>query len=214
MELVFIHGWGFDAGFWDRLAPLLPGPQRHIDLGFLGHPAGDPAQLSPGRQILVGHSLGFVYGITARQDWAGWIAINSFPRFVATESLPGCVSASALRELRINFHRNPAATLARFRELIGAEPPPAGIEPTSMRQGLDVSRDCDIDATLSSIPAPGLVLASVNDPLVPVATSAALGRAARRADLRWHDTGGHNLPLTEPQWCATAIAEYLRVLDP
>src|SRR5262245_19094736 len=99
VELVFIHGWGFDARFWDALSTLLPQfPQKRIDFGFFASPKADDAPTSP--HILIGHSLGFVHGITKMKKWDGWIAINSFPRFVKTETKPGCTSAAELRDIR------------------------------------------------------------------------------------------------------------------
>ncbi len=80
MELVFVHGWGCDAGFWDPLAALLPYPHWKIECGYFG---ATPIKIEThGPAILVGHSLVFMYGLQQRQDWAGWIAINGFPRFL------------------------------------------------------------------------------------------------------------------------------------
>ena len=62
MELVFIHGFGFDASVWDPLFELLPQfKKRRIDLGFFGA-AAEPLRLE-GPSVLVGHSLGFLHGL-------------------------------------------------------------------------------------------------------------------------------------------------------
>ncbi len=39
--LVFAHGWGFDAGFWDALrARLQAWPQRALEFGYFSGSAG------------------------------------------------------------------------------------------------------------------------------------------------------------------------------
>ncbi len=78
-----------------------------------------------------------------------------------------------------------------------------------LRDGLDELRDGDATGTLSSLQASGLVLASRNDPLVPVAATEALASASS-ATLAWHETGGHILPLSDPEWCAEQIKNYVK----
>ena len=40
LSLLFCHGWGFDAAFWNSLAALLPEyAQVRDDAGYFGNPA-------------------------------------------------------------------------------------------------------------------------------------------------------------------------------
>jgi pimeloyl-[acyl-carrier protein] methyl ester esterase len=242
MELVFIHGWGFDARFWDALAPLLPAyKQQCVDMGFfdqqINHPplaggsnlqskfgeGSDQETPSPAKtndllrkskfslplpqgerdKILIGHSLGFMHGIRQRQDWKGWIAINSFPRFAGT-----CVPGFILREMRKRLESDPAKTLSDFGGLIGAELNTNKGNIEHLLQGLDTLRDEDIGDVLGTRAMPGLVLASHNDPIVPDSASELLGDFAH--DIGWHDDGGHMLPQTYPAWCAQKITKFLK----
>lgn len=207
MKLVFIHGWGFDARFWNALALLLPQyQQERIELGFLSSrrtekfPQDTPA-------ILIGHSLGFIHGWQQRQDWSAWVAINSFPRFVQTETQPGCVPAAALREMRMKLVVQPEKTLQSFYKQNNAEAPQGTPDIERLREGLDELRDGDVRKILETANIPGLVLAAFNDPLVPIAVSEELGRTAQR--IAWHETGGHVLPQSDPGWCAEAIRGFL-----
>jgi pimeloyl-[acyl-carrier protein] methyl ester esterase len=211
MELIFIHGWGFDASFWDELAAQLPQfRQKRVDLGFFGEATNDVG--GDEKSILIGHSFGFVHGMRSRKKWAGWVAINSFQHFVATPVQAGCVPESSLRETKEKMTKDPQRTLARFYASIGATPPvtPAAPRIERLLESLDELLAIDIDGALRSMP--GLALASRNDPLVPVATSEAL--AVPTAKIHWHETGGHMLPQSAAPWCAEAIMDFVRALCP
>jgi pimeloyl-[acyl-carrier protein] methyl ester esterase len=207
MELVFVHGWGFDARFWDALAALLSAyPQRRIERGFLGVAPQEEWGTEPA--ILIGHSLGLIHGLRQRKDWAAWIAINGFPRFVQRPGFIGCVPDIVLREMRRRLTVDPDKTLAAFYQLIGAVPP-ADAKPNVdlLAAALDQLREEDVAELLPALP-PGLVLATRNDPLVPVPASEALAKKAE-AQLMWHETGGHLLPHSDPAFCAAAIGDFL-----
>ena len=208
MELVLIHGWGLDASLWNDAGRLLPQYKKHkMDLGFFGN-AHEP-ELAGDKLILVGHSLGFVHGMTRRKDWAGWISINSFPRFVRTETRAGCTSAAELRDIRKRLSADAEKTLKDFHYYIGAEAPPGSPNAERLREGLDELSTAAIEETLFALDAPGLVLASKNDILVPSETSEKLAALAPRAGIAWHDSGGHVLPQSDPKWCAREIQNYM-----
>jgi pimeloyl-[acyl-carrier protein] methyl ester esterase len=208
MQLVFIHGWGFDTSLWDALAPhLTEFNQRRVDLGFFGPSSDTIDKHEPA--ILVGHSLGFVYGMTRRHNWQGWIAINSFPRFVATTDKLGCVSEASLRRMKQNVLLDPVKTLSEFYVRLGATPPAmlATAAKDKLASGLDVLRDTDIGKELTASSVPGLVLASANDPLVPLATSQNM--MGSHIETLIHPDGGHMLPQTASDWCAETIKSFI-----
>lgn len=197
MRLVFVHGWGFDPRVWDHVAAALCGiPEVRIDLGFFGE--AKTLDFTPD-DVLIGHSLGFLWGMHAYRGWQSWIAVNSFSRFAGA-----CVPLAALRALRQNLKRDAEQALRDFYATIGypAEPHLPNVE--RLAQGLDMLQRLDIAPILSENAAPGLVLASRNDPLVPQEASEALGRP-----IRWSADGGHLLPLTQAEWCADAIRQHV-----
>jgi len=198
--LVFIHGWGLAPDFWNRLAPLLPGTEQHrVNLGFYG----EPAETFPGDDcVLIGHSLGFVYGMAKKKNWRGWIAINSFPRFVGPPG-SGCASLDELKDMASRLEKNPAETLKKFYAFIGAEPPAGYPDLKKLREALDMLRILAVGRSA----IPGLMLAARNDCLVPEATGAALA-AGHSAE--WHESGGHVLPQSDPAWCAERISSFLK----
>ena len=209
VELVFVHGWGFNANFWNPLVPLLPQfRQSRVDLGFFGPPSED-LEPKTGARILIGHSLGFLHGLKSRRDWDGWIAINGFTRF-ASSTRNGCVAPQSLRAMRVALQSDPAKVLRDFYQLIGAKPAIAGAPSlTRLTAGLDELRDLDGNDILSSFDISGLALAGRLDPLVPLGASEELGQKAQGGGLAVHDEAGHLLPETDPSWCARLISQFL-----
>jgi pimeloyl-[acyl-carrier protein] methyl ester esterase len=207
-ELVLIHGWAFDAHFWETLKALMPGFKlTSLDLGFFGEARTELAEKTQPR-ILVGHSLGFAHGVKTYDDWDGWIAINGFARFIKTDAMIGCVEPTVLREMRQRLQSDADKTLQDFYRLIGAKPPQGTPNPQSLRRGLDELMECDVGDWLSSHKIPGLALAGKKDPLVPIFVSKELGKLARKGGLMLHEKAGHLLPQTEPVWCAQAIGNF------
>jgi pimeloyl-[acyl-carrier protein] methyl ester esterase len=207
-ELVFIHGWGFDARFWDALAERLPQwKQVRIDLGFFKKNSTAFSDIlanaltSKEPRVLIGHSLGFAFGAPQTQ-WQGWVAINGFPRFV-----PDCVPGVALREMRMRLKSDPAKCLADFHKTIGTTAPGGEPNDDQLREGLDALRDADIEKAAGIRRIPGLVLAGKHDPLVPVETSEKLGHYA--SDGATFDEGGQILPQSNPDFCAATITQFM-----
>ncbi len=208
MELVFIHGWGFDPHFWDALAPLLPSFKQHrVNLGFYGEVSEIPATSEPA--VLIGHSYGFMHGMNRKQNWHRWIAINGFPRFIRGEIKPGCTSEAELRELKFGLTMASEKALEIFYDRIEAYPPQGVANVDRLRDGLDELRDTDLEKTLEALDTPGLVLAARNDPFVPPKTSEALCGVIQHGSIKWHETAGHALPVRDPEWCAHAIESFL-----
>jgi pimeloyl-ACP methyl ester carboxylesterase len=57
--ILFVHGWGYDAGFWDPLRQTLGDlPGITLDLGYFGDTR---TAIPDGITLLVGHSLGFLW---------------------------------------------------------------------------------------------------------------------------------------------------------
>jgi len=209
VELVLIHGWGFDAHVWDALGERLADyPQIKVNLGFFStHKT--PVFSEDGR-VLIGHSFGLVHGLTQWHNWRGWIAINSFTRFVTTESRIGCVPAAQLRDMRARLQKNPSETLYSFYRMINATPHIGIPNVERLTAALDELRDADVKDTLEKFDVPGLVLAGSEDPLVPSAASEELGQLAKDGGLLVSRGGNHMLPQARPAWCALAIADFLK----
>ena len=202
MRLVFVHGWGFDRTLWDRVAAALPQfNQIIVDLGFLGGKP-TPFEAQP-EDILIGHSLGFLWGMTEHDHWRAVIAINGFARFAGTEG--ACVRPAALRAMRLRLTRDASQTLATFYRSLDHTLAPERYDAARLAGGLEL---LDARSLAKPLLAPCLVLASRDDPLVPVSASEHLAAVASTT-VTWSEEGGHLLPLSRDQWCADAIASFV-----
>ena len=213
MHLVFVHGWAFDASFWDLTAARLADySSERLDLGFFGQPSSFRA--SPAESILIGHSLGFAYGMRQHRPWKSWVAINSFSLFIDRADHRGCVPAATLRDLGRRLKADTGEALKGFYGLIDAAPISRAPDLDRLIWGLDQLRDCDPAAFTGAQKERGLVLAARNDPLVPEAVSQTLAlNLASDMTPVWHETGGHILPLSDPEFCARQIRLFLQSLD-
>lgn len=208
MRLVFIHGWAFDKNLWNAVSAALPDmPSIRVELGFLGAPQEIPEMTS--EDILIGHSLGFQWGIAHYQGWKKWIAINSFARFAGSVEEGYCVPISALRALKQNLLRDAHRTITAFRKNIGCRDKVSDVDEARLQEGLDWLQGLDVAYDLAHMSADGLVLASGKDPLVPLSASEFLASRKPAAQISMREEGGHLLPVTDPLWCAEHIRKFI-----
>ena len=203
MTLVFVHGWAFDAGFWDPLLAELDGlPSAVINLGFRGSEAQFPKLEGP--LVAIGHSLGFLWLLHERPfAWTKLIAVNGFPRFVEGDGFTPGVPARTVEGMIAGMERNPSRVVRDFLALCGTGESPDNLNPDRLLDGLHWLLRWDGRAAMDGEKVH--VLAGRNDPIVPDAMTEH-GFAAH--PIHWHD-GGHLLPLNDPKWCADKIREYL-----
>jgi pimeloyl-[acyl-carrier protein] methyl ester esterase len=205
VRLVFVHGWALEADIWDALGPLLVEfPQIRADLGYFGAPSIPQPQAG---DILIGHSAGLLWGLSQNADWAGVVAINSFPRFTFGAEGRGCVRPAALRAMRQALERDPQACANVFRGSLGIAPAKSPAQKERLMEGLDLLRDFD---AASRAKRPWLTLGAEDDALAPAVATRDLAQIFGGA-LALREAGGHGLPWTAPEFCARRIKEFLRV---
>lgn len=199
MRLVFVHGWGFDAAIWDCLSTALADiSQVRVELGFLGSTPSVP-RFTPD-DVLVGHSLGLLWGLTQFDGWRKAVAINAFAKFAGGGG--AAVAPALLRAMRVSLSRDPAKTLANFYRMLGHEAAPRVFDCMRLQEGLSLLETEEVSRVL-----PSLVLAGMRDTLVPAAATEHLA-AVLGAGTRWREAG-HLLPLSDADWCAAEIRAFL-----
>jgi pimeloyl-[acyl-carrier protein] methyl ester esterase len=204
VRLVFVHGWALGPEIWDALALRLADvAQVRADLGFYG--AQNIPDLRDG-DILVGHSLGLLWGLSRKTDWAGVIAINAFARFSLDAAGRGCVKPAALRAMRQGLQRDPRACADSFRASLGIAPASATAQKKRLMEGLDLLRDGE--ATPEAGARRWLILGAEDDSLAPPSASRDLAALLGGA-LALRENGGHGLPWTAPVFCAEQIKAFL-----
>lgn len=199
--LVLLHGWGYDASFWQPLIAALPDMDCLAwDLGFFA----SPSFLPPDRNaVAVGHSHGAQWLLRQRPfAWRGLVSINGFSRFAAAPDLPQGVPLAQIDRLSASLKEDPLGCLTGFRQRCGdMTPPPDGPDVARLLETLERLREWDERPAI-----PNFALCGEADKVVPAPLSRALFPAGIT---RWH-AGGHLLPIQDPDWCAGEIRTWLK----
>ncbi len=210
MHVVFVHGWGFNAGIWTELSARLPEAEiTLVDLGFVeGGPESHAASDAdwPEDAIAVGHSLGLLWLLKeGKGRFKALVSIQGFDRF--------CPHVSEVRvaALKRGLSRDAEGTMQAFWRSCGA-PDFARAEALNVArldEGLDWLVHWDAEAAKKRLECPILTLASKDDAIVPNAMSEAVWG---KGNIIWSPDGGHVLPLRHPDWCARHVAEFAHSL--
>jgi pimeloyl-[acyl-carrier protein] methyl ester esterase len=205
--ILFVHGWGYDAGFWEPLREQIADlPSTTIDLGFFG--AGDE-RVPNDVTMLVGHSLGFAWLVRhpALRDLP-LIGINAFPRFLESTDYQPAVSLRILERMHRRLALKPDAVLAEFWAKAGASGPAGVPDVDALTKGLEWLADWDERANLATRTSPVHLIAGGQDAIVPAEmTRMAFGDSA----IFWLSEGGHALPRTHPGDVAAIVRAFAQV---
>lgn len=210
MKIVLVHGWGCHSGVWDRLLPFFDGHEIYrIDLGFVrGGPRG--ASELPADSLCIGHSFGVMWLLKhGPRPVKGLVSLGGF------DCLHRHVPAEVLATMREGMMKDARAQMASFWDSIGLDegrPDVKDIDGGGLRAGLDWISLWDMSDRLKSLGAPVMALATRNDRIVREEASEKIwGNGV--AELHWHDTAGHMMQLTEPDWCAAHILRFIDAIE-
>lgn len=209
-SLLFIHGWGFDAGFWDPLRSLLCDFHGEAaDLGYFGA-ASTPEPQGP--VLVVAHSLGAMLALAdPPSGCAGLVAINGFDRFGAGPDFPG-VPRRVVDRMLEKVERDPAQVVSDFRRRCGEHAAFEELRAGRLAEHLLILRDGDERSRSGAWQLPLLVLQGERDPILPPELRAKAFAGTRQVERRGHADAGHALPLTHADWCAGQVRILLEAL--
>ena len=218
LGLVFYHGWGLDASFWQPLAARLgPYPQVFFDAGYFGTP--QIPDLSPDhRWVGIGHSLGFARALQAPPagGWAGLVSVAGFTRFCATATDGVGQPRRVVERMVRAYAQTPQTVLADFlaRCELAACLPALNAERNDTLLAADLARllDIDVQPQWKASTTPVLALAARDDAIVPSALTEATFAQRRQTRLVWSAQGGHALGHAGADFCAAAITEFLETV--
>ena len=197
--ILFVHGWGYDARFWDPLRKALDAPSVALDLGYFG---AEDTVVPEGVTLLVGHSLGFLW--LARQPamrHVPLIGINAFPRFLEIEGYAPAVAPRVLDRMKRRFSGNPATVLAEFWQRAGAPGPDLAPNEAALATSLDHLATWDERENLAARTSSVRLIAGEEDAIVPPAMTR---MAFQDRAIAWLP-GDHALPQTHPAEIAGLI---------
>jgi pimeloyl-[acyl-carrier protein] methyl ester esterase len=166
-HFVFCHGFGFDAHFWERIAPYFSQEKcSFIDLGYFKN-RSDHQYLYDQKIIGIGHSIGLSKLISMYSNFDYLIGLNSFINFLGSDQTIYKKRQRELKTLRSSFLKDTDSTLRDFYSRCGA---PELIECNDFAS-------LDLDLILSDFEwlqkeyklpeVPTLILSSDNDIIVP-----------------------------------------------
>ncbi|OUJ01018.1 alpha/beta fold hydrolase [Acetobacter cibinongensis] len=215
---VFMHGWACGPEIWQPLQQKLGWQQAiTVDGGYFSDPSSSgPTALSQVRQqsgtqpiLGIGHSLGFMQLVLAGPwpEGSRFIAINGFSRFASDAEFKCGVPPRILARMQVGLLRDAGQVVNNFRARCGlAAQDQKFFNLTELQAGLSLLEQGDVRSRLSAGMTPGLVLAAKDDPIVP----SDMTRAAFEGidAVAWH-AGGHMLPLTQPEFCAQQIQNFV-----
>lgn len=190
--ILFVHGWGYDARFWDPLREALQVPSTALDLGYFG---AENTVVPDGVTLLVGHSLGFLW--LARQQslrHLPLIGINAFPRFLEADDYAPANALRVLDRMKRRAIIDPGAVLAEFWQRAGARGPDKSPDSAALAIGLDQLATWDERQNLANRAGSVRLIAGEEDAIVP----AAMTRMAFKISAIDWLPGGHVLPQTHP----------------
>lgn len=207
MRLLFLHGWGFDAHFWDGLAAALP--QFHslrMDRGYFHAPS---APAPDGPFVAITHSLGTMHLLRdPPAHCRALVAINGFDCFTAQDHFPG-VAPRIVTRMLTQLDRAPRQIVADFRQRCGTDAPFPDPDPALLRDDLALLRDGDCRADSTQWDLPLLALHGAQDPLLSADMREQLFANTPQLEQFTFADGGHLLPLTHAADCAAQIATWL-----
>jgi len=202
--ILFVHGWGYDASFWDPLrARLADIPSSALDLGYFGAPN---MTIPTDVRFLVGHSLGYLW--LARQEklrHLPLLGINAFPRFLEARDYKPAVAPRLVERMRRHLEMDPSGVLSEFWQRAGAPGPNRAPKPEALTSGLDDLAIWDERENLAARGNPTYLIAGEVDAIVPPAMT---NMAFKDFGIDWLP-GGHALPWTHPADVETLIGFFV-----
>ena len=199
--ILFVHGWGYDASFWDPLRALLGDvPSAALDLGYFGAPETTlPQKLT----LLIGHSLGFLWLVRQSElRHVPLVGINAFPRFLEADDYHPAIAARVLERMRRRVVSDTRNVLEEFWMRAGATGPDRVPNKAALAEGLDHLAAWDERENLASRASPTRLIAGAEDAIVPAAMTE---KAFKGCETTWLP-GGHALPRSH----AADIARLIR----
>ncbi|MCB1530789.1 MAG: aminotransferase class I/II-fold pyridoxal phosphate-dependent enzyme [Rhodospirillales bacterium] len=202
-NVVFVHGWGFQAGIWMDVADRLKGANKHfVDLGFIKGFENSTGDI-PENSVVIGHSLGVMWLLRQRKkSFKGLVSISGFDCFFKHRPV------REIEAMKKNLARKPWRQMQEFWKACGTSAfyMEDKLNVPRLEEGLEWLATWDERHGLGTLACPAMVLAAKDDRIVPEDMTRAIWGDY---NLRWSDSGGHVLPLNDPGWCAWQIQEFL-----
>ena len=208
-HFVFCHGFGFDAHFWERIAPFFSREKcSFIDLGYFNNRT-ENQYLDNQAIVGIGHSIGFSKLLSMYSHFDCLIGLNGFINFLGSDQAIAKKRQSELKALRSSFLKEADTTLRNFYVRCAV---PELIECNNFSH-------LDLDLIVSDLQwlqkeyklpdVPTLILSSDDDIVVPRSITSDNFREHHGVKLDGIMNAGHALGFRKPEEVYKKIARFL-----
>ncbi|GEM_PF-5712336 len=206
MQMIWAHGWAYDAGTWEKLLPYFP-DQEHVLLerGYFGATPQALPDILEENCVFVAHSFGCMWLLRHAPR-----APKALITFAGFDCFHAHIAARVLKSMQLQLRRNAEAQLQRFRVSCGDDRAldASQLDLESLSADLKALAEWDERECFANWDIPKHCIAAENDQITPPA----MLREIWGEQLSWHPQGHHALPLLEPEFCAREIQELLHAL--
>lgn len=203
LQIIWSHGWGFNAPFFTPLCHALPGYDHLvIDWGYFGQ-RHLPMPRFDWPLIGIGHSLGFAKLLELDFPFDRLISLGGFTHFCQSDDFKDGTPHRVLQRMQTKFQRSPQQVLVDFQVSCGYADPILPID--SMNKQLlqeDLYKLMTVALSLPSIPC--LAIAGLADQICPLRQQQALFPSVKTMQ------GEHNFPQAFPLETAKIIQNFLK----
>lgn len=210
-QLLFIHGWGMNSTIWQTTIEKLQGVScKTIDLGFVK--GGQTQTIENKPTVVITHSLGTLYFLKAvlgkelsTENIKALIVIAGFTDFTSFTPI------ETIKKMQEGVRANPAAQMSLFWRRAGCKnvAPSEALNPEKLNEGLEWLATWNAAHEAKALQCPKLILASKSDKIVP---ASAIEEQWQSENIIWNETASHCLQLSEPDFCAGEIKQFLQAL--
>ena len=225
-----LHGWGFPAAVFSRLATRMPAGTEvwTPDRPGYGTRQGDPLTrhsiIIDSPTLVLGWSLGsqdaLHIALAYPQRVTGIILLAGTPCFVNRQDWPCGMDAAVFAGFRQQVEQDAEAAMKQFVSLNGAARPDREtrsclqamarqVDDNALLDGLAELEKNDLRAAVEQIDVPAVLLHARDDRVVPFAASEWLARSMPDARLVEYGTGGHAFFIPHADDVAMRIREML-----
>jgi len=218
IELVLVHGWGFDQTCWEAWQPLFGNevPQQLYNRGYFGRSNRLDALMPSDRlKVVVAHSLGGHFLTPEILEGTHLLVlIASFAQYHDGFS-DQRRSRATTEAMRRKVIRSPLTVVSDFHSRCGYTT--VFIADTStfntdlLAADLDLLDQHNLDLNLIAKLPKTLLLQGGKDEINPVCSGELLKEKLPAAVLKVHPDAPHALPFTHPKWCIEMINELVPI---
>lgn len=205
IQIIWSHGWGFNASFFEPLCQaLLEYEHLIIDWGYFGQPYL-PKPRKDHYLIGIGHSLGFAKLLELNLSFDRLISLGGFTRFCQTDDFKAGTPRRVLQRMQAKFQSHPQHVLTDFQISCGyTSPHLPGESINEQALHADLLKLMTVAFPLPSIPC--LAIAGLTDQVCPLSQQQSLFSTVKTV------SGGHNFPQAFPGTTARLIQNFLQDL--